>query len=133
MDGPDFCASWLAVAAGPAQPVRQRRELGRDAQVDLGEFPLASVECIHLSGGIWITSESGEPRLLDDHVHSPPAEVVSICCAPCGRAPPQPLDVILSATATTRSFDVLLAELEAAREALGSFTTPTRMDLRRHA
>ena len=86
---------------------------GRDALADLATFPLDRVEAVHLSGGMWIAAANGERRLLDDHVHSPPAEVFELLHALEGRT--GPLDVILERDGNYPSFDVLLGELEFAR------------------
>jgi uncharacterized protein (UPF0276 family) len=71
------------------------------------------VESVHLSGGMWISADNGEQRLLDDHVHSPPPEVFELLRALEGRT--GPLDVILERDGNFPSFDVLLAELQFAR------------------
>jgi uncharacterized protein (UPF0276 family) len=85
----------------------------RDAMADLAAFPLDRVESVHLSGGMWISADNGEQRLLDDHVHSPPPEVFELLRALEGRT--GPLDVILERDGNFPSFDVLLAELQFAR------------------
>lgn len=86
---------------------------GRDHLADLATFPLERVEAVHLSGGMWITSASGERRLLDDHVHSPPPEVFELLRALEGRT--GAVDVILERDGNYPSFDVLIAELDFAR------------------
>lgn len=104
----------------------------RDALADLSEFPLASVQCVHLSGGKWIESSTGERRLLDDHVHSPPAAVFELLGALSAQAP-RPFDVILERDGNYPSVDVLLAELDAARAALRTVRPRAEPQVRRHA
>jgi uncharacterized protein len=86
---------------------------GRDSMADLAAFPLDRVESVHLSGGMWISAENGQQRLLDDHVHSPPPEAFELLRSLEGRT--GPLDVILERDGNYPCFDVLLAELEFAR------------------
>lgn len=106
---------------------------GRDPQADLRAFPLERVEAVHLSGGMWISSTSGEQRLLDDHVHSPPVEVFELLRALTAQTT-QPLDVTLERDGNYPSFDVMLAELNAARAALDLLVPPASSpELRRHA
>jgi uncharacterized protein (UPF0276 family) len=104
---------------------------GRDA-LAVDEFPLDSVRVVHLSGGMWISHPSGTRRLLDDHVHSPP-DIVFELLRLLGRSTAAPFDVILERDGNYPSFDVLLAELERARAALGQSTPRADSGVRRYA
>jgi uncharacterized protein (UPF0276 family) len=102
---------------------------GRDPLADLAGFPLDAVRMVHLSGGMWITHAGGERRLLDDHVHSPPDIVYELLGALAGRVAAS-LDVILERDGDYPTIDVMLAELDQARLALGLETTG---EMRRYA
>ena len=102
---------------------------GRDPLAELTAFPLERVRCVHLSGGMWISHDSGERRLLDDHVHSPPVEVFELLRALKSRTRAS-FDVILERDGRYPSFDVVLQELDRARVELNP---PPAMPVRRHA
>lgn len=105
---------------------------GRDPETDLLEFPLASVESLHLSGGRWVQSQTGAQRLLDDHVHSPPPEVFQLLRL-LREKTSQSLDVILERDGHYPAFDLLLAELDGARAALQSVAPRAQPGRRSHA
>lgn len=84
-------------------------------------FPLHKVRAVHLSGGQWIpepgAGPSGRMRLLDDHVHDVPDAVFALLALTAQHAP-QPLDVIIERDGEFPDFACLLAQLDAARNAL---------------
>jgi hypothetical protein len=82
----------------------------------LAAMPLDRVGMVHLSGGRWIGSE-GARRLLDDHVHDPPDPVYELLEALAARAP-NALTVIIERDGRYPSMDILLAQVQRAREAL---------------
>jgi uncharacterized protein (UPF0276 family) len=90
---------------------------GRDPFADLAAFPLERVRYVHLSGGMWISHDSGDSRLLDDHVHSPPQETFELLSALLSRTTAS-FDVVLERDGRYPSFDTLLEELDRARAAL---------------
>jgi hypothetical protein len=90
---------------------------GFDAQAFLDRLPTERIAAIHLAGGRWIRADSGERRLLDDHLHDVPDPVFALL-AEVGRRAPQPLTVILERDGRYPAIDHLLAELDCAREAL---------------
>jgi uncharacterized protein len=90
---------------------------GRDPLADLAAFPLERVRGVHLSGGMWISHDGGERRLLDDHVHSPPDAVFELLRALESQSTAS-FDVVLERDGNYPSFDVMLAELDRARAAL---------------
>ena len=104
---------------------------GRDPRVDLLEFPLELLGSVHLSGGHWIEHATGERRLLDDHVHSPPGVVYELLELLAARTS-VPLDVVLERDGNYPSFDVLLAQIERARAVLDSLPT-LQAPVRRYA
>lgn len=104
---------------------------GRDPRADLVEFPLEAVRSVHLSGGHWIEHATGERRLLDDHVHSPPDVVFELLCMLAARAA-APLEVVLERDGDYPSFSVLLAQLEQARAALHALAS-VHTEVRRYA
>lgn len=94
---------------------------GEDPQELLLRFPLHKVSAVHISGGHWI-AEPGDAlpaamRLLDDHVHDVPPQVFSLLTL-LARHVPQPLTVVLERDGNYPAFDALLAQLNAARDAL---------------
>ena len=91
----------------------------RDPLADLATFPLERVRGVHLSGGMWISHDGGERRLLDDHVHSPPVEVFELLRALESRTTGS-FDVVLERDGHYPSFDVMLGELAEARAALNA-------------
>ncbi len=83
----------------------------------LRRFPLERVHAVHLSGGHWIAGPGGARRLLDDHLHDVPPEVLTLLSA-LGELAPQPLSVILERDGRYPPMTRLLVELDAARQAL---------------
>jgi uncharacterized protein len=96
---------------------------GRDPHADLAAFPLERVRCVHLSGGMWISQDGGERRLLDDHVHSPPEAVFELLRALESQTTAS-FDVVLERDGRYPSFSVMLEELDRARAALNQLSEP---------
>jgi uncharacterized protein (UPF0276 family) len=90
---------------------------GRDPLADLATFPLERVRCVHLSGGMWISHDGGERRLLDDHVHSPPEAVFELLRS-LEMQTTASFDVVLERDGHYPAFEVMLEELDRARAAL---------------
>lgn len=90
---------------------------GYDPVVFLDRVPMGRVRTIHIAGGRWIGSPDGRPRLLDDHLHDVPGPVYALLVE-AGRRAPHPLVVILERDGSFPPMETLLAELDAAREAL---------------
>ncbi len=94
---------------------------GEEPEAFLLRFPLHRVRSVHLSGGHWIAEPGGlQPpamRLLDDHVHDVPPAVYALLTLLAQHAP-QPLTVVLERDGNYPDFGSLLAQLNAAREAL---------------
>jgi uncharacterized protein len=90
---------------------------GRDPQAELAAFPLERVRCVHLSGGMWISHDDGERRLLDDHMHSPPDAVFELLRTLESQTTVS-FDVVLERDGRYPSFNVMLEELDRARAAL---------------
>jgi uncharacterized protein (UPF0276 family) len=89
---------------------------GADPHAMLDALPLERVRMVHLSGGVWIGGH-GE-RLLDDHLHDVPPPVYALLESLAARAT-QPLDVIIERDGRYPPVDDLLAQVRAARAALG--------------
>jgi uncharacterized protein len=102
----------------------------RDPLADLATFPLDRVRCVHLSGGMWISHDGGERRLLDDHVHSPPDAVFELLRSLESQTTAS-FDVVLERDGNYPSFEVMLKELDRARAALNSLAVQPRV--RRYA
>jgi uncharacterized protein (UPF0276 family) len=100
---------------------------GADPAAMLLRLPLHRVTTVHLSGGHWIAAPgSSERRLLDDHVHDAPPEVFALLTLLATHAP-QPLDVILERDGKFPPFPRLLAQLDAARDALSEGRAAMRL------
>jgi uncharacterized protein (UPF0276 family) len=89
----------------------------------LRAMPLHRVTSVHLSGGHWIDEPAmngrvAGKRLLDDHIHDVPDDVFGLL-ETLAALVPQPLDVIIERDGEYPDFDVLLAQLDLARDALG--------------
>jgi uncharacterized protein (UPF0276 family) len=83
----------------------------------LARMPLDRVSAVHLAGGRWISASTGERRLLDDHLHDVPDAVFDLL-AEVGARVARPVTVILERDGAYPPFEVLLAQLERARDAL---------------
>jgi uncharacterized protein (UPF0276 family) len=83
----------------------------------LATLPLDRVAGVHLSGGHWIDGPNGARRLLDDHVHDPPAAVYALL-RELGRRVSQPLTVIIERDGRYPPIEKLLMQLNLAREVL---------------
>lgn len=92
---------------------------GHDPHALLARLPADRIRAVHLAGGKWITGPGDARRLLDDHLHAVPAPVYQLLEAVAARAP-GPLTVILERDGGNPPFEVLLAEIEAARRALNA-------------
>lgn len=105
---------------------------GDDPTELLLRFPLERVVQVHISGGRWVDvpgdppgqlsrresgGPSGQRRLLDDHLHDVPPAVHELLTFLASRAP-QPLTVILERDGHFPKFDLLLAQIELARNAV---------------
>jgi len=91
---------------------------GFDAVDYIDRLPAERIRAIHIAGGRWI-GRPGEKRLLDDHLHRVPELVYDLLDCVSARAP-HPLTVVLERDGDYPSIDVLLSELDRAREALES-------------
>jgi len=89
---------------------------GFNASEFLTRIPTEQVATIHLAGGKWI-GRNGAQRLLDDHSHDVPDPVYELLAEVAARAP-QPLTVILERDGNFPSIEMLLAQLDRAREAV---------------
>lgn len=98
---------------------------GTDPLALLMQFPLQCVRAVHLSGGKWIPEPSPQGtlnlpprmRLLDDHVHDVPPPVFELLALLARHAPLQ-LDVIIERDGAYPEFGCLVAQMDAARDAL---------------
>jgi hypothetical protein len=89
---------------------------GYDATEFLRRLPVARIAAVHLAGGKWVEA-LGERRLLDDHLHDVPAPVYQLLTE-LAAIVPQPLTVILERDGAYPPIEVLLRQLDRAREAL---------------
>jgi len=92
---------------------------GDDPHVFLRRLPLERVRAVHLSGGRWISGPNGVRRLLDDHLHDVPEEVLALLCE-LGRLAPQPLTVIIERDGRFPPTSSLLEQLDIARTVLAA-------------
>jgi predicted nucleotidyltransferase len=83
----------------------------------LDSLPLERVSSVHLSGGHWETALDGRSRLIDDHIHDPPAAVYELLEVLGFRAR-QPLTVIIERDGHYPDFAALLEQIARARAAL---------------
>ena len=96
---------------------------GFDPFVYLKAFPLDQVKQVHLSGGEWIhepkgfQSNSRGLRLLDDHIHDVPKIVFDLLSV-LAETVPQPLTVIIERDGEYPDFQVLLDQIDCARNVL---------------
>jgi uncharacterized protein len=93
------------------------RNFGQDPFAMLDSLPPAQVASVHLSGGHWETGSDGRSRLIDDHIHDPPAAVYDLLEVLASRAP-QPLTVIIERDGHYPDFAALLEQIGKARAAL---------------
>jgi uncharacterized protein len=102
---------------------------GESPEALLASMPLDCVQCVHLSGGVWINEpgNSGKQRLLDDHIHDVPDEVFALLTELATRAP-EPLTIIIERDGAYPQFDHLLRQLARAREALAMGRARMRSD-----
>jgi hypothetical protein len=117
-------ASWLgAVLEASACPllldlhnvVTNARNLGYDAMGFLDALPLGCVGQIHIAGGRTL-DEPGEP-ILDTHQHDPP-DLVYALLEEVARRASQPLTVVLERDGRYPPMEMLLGQLDRAREAM---------------
>lgn len=92
---------------------------GFDAEAALRGLDLSRVGAIHLAGGKLVEGDTGESRLIDDHLHAVPRGVFTLLTTVATLAP-QPLTVILERDGKYPPFAHLLAELDLARAALAT-------------
>jgi uncharacterized protein (UPF0276 family) len=89
---------------------------GYDAVEFLKRLPADRVAAAHLAGGKWVEA-LGERRLLDDHLHDVPEPVYSLLTELAALVP-HSLTVILERDGAYPPIEVLLRQLDCAREAL---------------
>jgi uncharacterized protein len=90
---------------------------GQDPIAMLDSLPLERVASVHLSGGHWETGCDGQCRLIDDHIHDPPAHVYELLEVLAFKAP-QLLTVIIERDGCYPNFSALLEQMARARAAL---------------
>jgi uncharacterized protein (UPF0276 family) len=90
---------------------------GQDPFAMLDSLPLERVSSVHLSGGHWETGLDGRSRLIDDHIHDPPAAVYKLLEVLGFRAK-QPLTIIIERDGHYPDFAALLEQIARARAAL---------------
>jgi uncharacterized protein len=92
---------------------------GFDPYDFIARIPQEKICAVHLAGGRWIKAKNtGERRLLDDHLHDVPAAVYDLL-EYVGAKRSLPLTVILERDGRYPPIEVLLNQLERARAALG--------------
>jgi uncharacterized protein len=89
---------------------------GYDAMKFLKRLPAGRVAAAHLAGGKWVEA-LGERRLLDDHLHDVPEPVYDLL-AELAAIVPHPLTVTLERDGAYPPMEILLRQLDRAREAL---------------
>ncbi|HWS62480.1 MAG TPA: DUF692 domain-containing protein [Steroidobacteraceae bacterium] len=90
---------------------------GEDPVAILDSMPLERVASVHLSGGHWETGLDGRSRLIDDHIHDPPAPVYELLEVLALKVP-QPLTVIIERDGHYPDFAALLEQITRARATL---------------
>lgn len=105
---------------------------GRDPLELLMAMPLQRVCAVHIAGGRWWAPAGRRQRLLDDHLHDVPDEVHALL-ETLARSVPQPLDVTLERDGNYPAFEVLLQQLQQAREALARGRAAQRLAARKAA
>lgn len=89
---------------------------GYDAMEFLKRLPAERIVAAHLAGGKWVEA-IGERRLLDDHLHDVPDAVYQLLTELAAMVP-HPLTVILERDGAYPPIEILLGQLDRAREAL---------------
>jgi uncharacterized protein len=89
---------------------------GYDAMEFLKRLPAERIVAAHLAGGKWVEA-IGERRLLDDHLHDVP-EAVYRLLTELAAIVPHSLTVILERDGAYPPIEILLQQLDRAREAL---------------
>jgi hypothetical protein len=89
---------------------------GYDSTEFLKRLPAGRVAAAHLAGGTWVEA-LGERRLLDDHLHDVPEPVYHLLTELAATVP-HPLTVILERDGAYPPIEILLRQLDRAREAL---------------
>ena len=92
------------------------RNFGFDAIAFLGRFPVARVRAVHLSGGRWITARERRPPRCSTTTSTTFPDAVYALLVEVARRAPHPLTVILERDGEYPRMEVLLAELDRARE-----------------
>jgi uncharacterized protein len=92
---------------------------GDDPHTFLRRLPLDRVTAVHLSGGRWINGPNGARRLLDDHFHDMPLEVLTLL-RELDRLAPQPLTIIIKRDGRFPPIVRLIEQLDIARAALAA-------------
>lgn len=87
-----------------------------DAMEFLRRLPAGKIGAIHVAGGKWVEA-LGEQRLLDDHLHDVPDAVYQLLTE-IAAIVPHPLTVILERDGAYPQIEVLLRQLDRARQAL---------------
>jgi uncharacterized protein (UPF0276 family) len=91
---------------------------GFDPYDFIDRMPQEKIHAIHLAGGRWIKAKTtDERRLLDDHLHDVPAAMYDLL-EYIGTKTSHPLTVILERDGRYPSIEVLLNQLDRARDAL---------------
>ena len=92
---------------------------GHDPLAVLDSMPIERVATVHLSGGHWERGSGGRSRLIDDHIHDPPAAVYELLEALATKTP-QALTVIIERDGQYPDFGALLEQILKARAALAA-------------
>jgi uncharacterized protein (UPF0276 family) len=92
---------------------------GQDPLVLLDSLPIERIGSVHLSGGHWQAGSDGRSRLIDDHIHDPPALVYELLELLAFKAPQQ-LTVIIERDGLYPDFAVLLDQIAKTRTAMAS-------------
>ncbi|HMF49463.1 MAG TPA: DUF692 family protein [Candidatus Saccharimonadales bacterium] len=91
---------------------------GFDPYAFINRMPHEKIRAIHLAGGRWIKAKTtDERRLLDDHLHDVPDPVYELLKY-VGQRTFRPLTVILERDGRYPPIDMLLNQLDRARDAL---------------
>ena len=105
---------------------------GLDRIAIIDSMPLERVASVHLSGGHWEIGSDGRSRLIDDHIHDPPAAVFELLEELAFKAP-QPLTVIIERDGLYPDFTALLEQMARARAALALGRERREIELRQVA